>query len=165
MRARDIILWLALFITPGLGLALKSRDTSVEAFDRVSSVQRAEDVLLEHGLVRDDTSRVLISGISAAAIFHQPHCDGLLAVVPLPLTAQRFEHVVPTLGENVTASGYVFQGRHSDAYPALARLLASLLADLRIRDQTDTTVFSFKELGNCGLAARMDWSTLESRRT
>lgn len=160
MRARDFLFWMAVVLTPVPGLALKASDKTSEAFDRAGLVRRAEDAMSENGLVKDFASQALISGIPAAAIYRRPSCDGLLVVVPLPLTAQRFEHVVPSFQENETASGFVFQGRRSEAYPMLSRLVAIISANFHIRTDIDTTVFAFKELGNCGLSLQMDWSKL-----
>lgn len=163
MFVRKVIMLIIIVSLPVAGLVWKFNDTVSSGFDRPGLIKRAEAGLKAGGLVRSRNSQVEISGVRAAAVYRLRECNGLLVVLPLPPTAQRFEHVVPVLGAPSSETGFVFQGKVSSSYPALKRAISVLSNELRIRKSqpaVDSIVFAFRELGSCGLSKQLDWSLL-----
>lgn len=155
-------LLLLLAAAPATGLALKSGETD-PVFDRAAEVEHVTNALARDGLRPSPGSRITVSGRTAGVVLESAGCDGVLIVLPLPPTAQRFENVVPGLPDRGTANGFAYHGKVSTAYPGWDRLLHRAAFALRLTDADAVpshTVYAFRELGDCGLAHRADWRAL-----
>ncbi len=161
----SLLFLLTSIVLPIIGINWKVTDTPSDGtFERADLIRDAGRAMEASGLARSLSSRIEVSGSPVASIYHAPGCPGLLLVVPLPPTAQRFEHVVPALDTPASAEGYVYRGQHEETYPAARRVLGIILADLRLASNqapgVDSTVFAYREIGLCGLSNRVNWSSM-----
>lgn len=147
---------------PVLGLLLKTQFPAGADFDRGKAITVAERLLETGGLKQDKSANISISGQKAAVAFVSPEdCPGVVLLAPLPPTAQSFETVVSGFDRNVSSEGFVYRGKRTDTYPR-TRIIADRISHAFYFPGTDhnvlsTTVFAYRELGQCGLVSLLDW--------
>lgn len=152
----------ALLALPLIGLSLKAVDPERPEFNRSDSIQYIERLLRKNGLEQSIESKIEISHETVGTVFRAVKCRGAFLVVPLPTTAQSFDHVIGGFKYDVGATGFVYRGRVYGTYPYIRRIADQILYALRVqssaRGPAQSTVYSFKEFGSCYIAAHVNWN-------